>query len=65
MLLDNGAHIVLIHIDLVNKFGLRCHPLPEPETVDVTVKTSNALSRTILTEWVKLSVTSEDGLWTS
>jgi len=42
--------------------GLCCRPLPKPETVDVTVKTSNALSRTTLTKWVKLSVTSEDGL---
>jgi hypothetical protein len=65
MLLDNGAHIVLIHTDLVKKLGL-CHRLlPEPETVNVAVKTSNALSPTTLTEWVKLSVTSEDGLWTS
>ena len=44
MLLDNGAHIVLIHTDLVNNLNLCHHPLPEPETVDITVKTSNALS---------------------
>lgn len=65
MLLDNGAHVVLIHADVVNKLGLCCHPLPKPGTVDVAVKSSNALSSTTLTEFVKLSVTSQDGLWTS
>jgi hypothetical protein len=65
MLLNNGAHIVLIHADLVMKLGLHCHLLPEPETVDVALNSSNALSRTILTEWVKRSVTSLDDQWTS
>jgi hypothetical protein len=65
MLLDNGAHIVLIHTDLVNALGLHCCLLPKPETVDIAVKNSAALSQMTLTEWVKLSVTSEDGLWTS
>jgi hypothetical protein len=65
MLLNNGAHIVLIHADLVMKLGL-CHRLlPEPETVDVALNSSNTLSRTTLTEWVKLSVTSLDDQWTS
>ena len=65
MLLDNGAHVVLIYTELADKLGL-CHQLlPEPKTVDVTVKSSNELSQTTLTEWVKLSVTSLDGQWTS
>ena len=42
MLLDNGAHVVLIHTDLVNKLGLCRRLLPEP--VDVAVKSSTALS---------------------
>jgi hypothetical protein len=65
MLLDNGAHVVLIHTDLVMELGLRRCLLPEPETVDVAVKSSDAFSRTTLTEWVKLSVTSLDDQWTS
>jgi hypothetical protein len=39
--------------------------LPEPETIDVAVKSAKSLSRTTLTEWVKLSVMSQDGQWTS
>ena len=65
MLLDSGAHIVLIHTDLVNEPSLHCCLLPKPETVNVAVNSSNALAQTMLTEWVKLSVTSQDGLWTS
>ena len=65
MLLDNRAHIVLIHTDLVTKLGLCCHLLPEPETIDVAVKSSKSLSQMTLTKWVKLSVTSQDGQWTS
>lgn len=65
MLLDNGAHIVLIHTDLVDKLSLCCQLLPKPETIDITVKSSNTLFQTTLTEWVKLSVTSPDELWTS
>lgn len=65
MLLDNGAHVVLIHTDLVTKLGLRRRLLPEPETIDVAVRSAKSLSRTTLTEWVKLSVASQDGQWTS
>ena len=65
MLLDNGAHVVLIHTDLVTKLGLHRCLLPEPETVNVAVKSSDALSCTTLTEWVKLSATSLDDQWTS
>ena len=43
MLLDNSAHIVLIHTDLVDKLGLHCQLLPEPETVDVAVNSLNEL----------------------
>lgn len=34
-LIDNGAHIVLIHPDLVTKLGLQLLLLPSPEIVDV------------------------------
>ena len=58
------VHVMLIHTDLVMKLGF-CHRLlPEPETVDVAVKSSNALSYTTLTEWVKLFITSLDDQWT-
>jgi len=65
MLLNNGAHVILIHTDIVTKLGL-CHCLlPEPKTVDVAIKSSNTFSHTTLTEWVKLSVISLDDQWTS
>jgi hypothetical protein len=65
MLLDNRAHIVLIHTDLVTRLCLHRRLLPEPETIDVAVKSAKSLSQMTLTKWVKLSVTSQDGQWTS
>ena len=65
MLLDCGAHIVLIDTDLVSRLGLHCHHLSEPELLDVAVKNSESPVKTMLTEWVKLTVIATDGEWTS
>lgn len=63
-LIDNGAHLVLIHPDLVDKLKLKKRRLHTPEPVDVAL--NNGLnSRSELHEYVKLSLTSLDLLWTS
>jgi hypothetical protein len=62
-LIDNGAHLVLIHPDLVNRLGLKKHRLHVPEIVDVAF--SNQKKKTKLYNYVKLSLTSLDLSWTS
>ena len=36
-LIDNGAHVILIHPEVVNKLGLEWHLLSVPEPVDVAI----------------------------
>ena len=63
-LIDNGAHMVLIRPDTVQKLALPTFLLPEPEIIDVAVTSSSSTKKT-LTHFVKFKATSTDGLWTS
>ena len=63
-LIDNGAHLVLIHPDLIAKLNLKIHHLNKPEPVDVTLNNGQN-THSELYKYVKLSVTSLDSTWTS
>ena len=62
-LIDNGAHLVLIHPDLVDHLGLKKYRLHKPELVDVAF--SKEKKETELYYYVKLSLSSLDSAWTS
>ncbi|KIJ99028.1 hypothetical protein K443DRAFT_8699 [Laccaria amethystina LaAM-08-1] len=62
-LIDNGAHLVLIHPELVDCLGLKKYRLKTPELVDVAF--SNEKKKTELYHYVKLSLSSLDSAWTS
>ncbi|KAJ7751037.1 hypothetical protein B0H16DRAFT_837114, partial [Mycena metata] len=64
-LIDNGAFIVMIHEDLVDKLQLRRHKLHEPIQIDLALADSSAPSTSSLTEYVKLRTISLDQSWTS
>ncbi|CAA7258848.1 unnamed protein product [Cyclocybe aegerita] len=64
-LIDNGAHLVLIRPELVDSLGLERLKLPVPETVDVAIKSLKEKRKIELDEFVKITVTSLDGRWTS
>jgi hypothetical protein len=57
-LIDNGSGLVLIHQDVVDRLGLRRHPLHEP--VPVSAAFTNSADPPPLTEWVKLKALSDD-----
>lgn len=60
-LIDNGAHIVLIRPQLVEKLGLAVFPLDEPEEVDVAIDSScKTKEKQILSSYVILRVSSLD-----
>ena len=63
-LIDNGAHLVLIHLDLVAKLNLRKYRLHKPEIIDVTMNDEQK-TPSELYDYVKLSLTSLDAVWTS
>ena len=63
-LIDNGAHVVLIRPKLVEKLGLKKRRLRTPEIVDVALHNGQN-SRSELLDYVKLSLTSLDAIWTS
>jgi len=65
VLLDNGAHLVLIHPELVAELGLKRYRLQVPEIVDVALKNSNAKQKCELFDYIKISFTSLDSVWTS
>ena len=64
-LIDNGAHVVLIRPEVVDELGLKRHLLPVPEPVDVAITDGKKKKKKMLTEYVKLSITSVDNAWTS
>lgn len=64
-LIDNGAHLVLIHPDLASELSLKKYRLCEPELVDVALKNTNMKTRCKLSEFIKLSLTLLDSQWTS
>jgi len=63
-LIDNGAHLVLIHPDLITKLNLRKYHLHKPEIIDVTMNDEQK-TPSELYDYVKLSLTSLDAIWTS
>jgi len=62
-LINNGAHLVLISPELVEQLGLKIDKLCKPEPIDVAF--SKEKKRTELYNYVKLSLTSLDCVWTS
>jgi hypothetical protein len=62
-LIDNGAHLVLIRPDLVDRLGLKKFKLHAPELIDVAFSKEN--KKTKLYYYVKLSLSSLDSTWTS
>ena len=63
-LIDNGAHLVLIHPELVERLGLKQYRLNKPELVDVTFSNGKK-KKTELYFYVKLALSSLDSTWTS
>ena len=63
-LIDNGAHMVLIRPDTVQKLSLPTFLLPKPEVIDVAVSSSSSTKKT-LTHFVKFKAMSLDRIWTS
>jgi hypothetical protein len=56
--------MVLIRPKTVSLLGLPLYTLPTPETIDVAISSSSSVP-TLLTQYVKLKVTSLDGQWMS
>jgi len=64
-LLDNSAHLVLIHPELVAELGLKRYHLWVPEIINIAFKNSDAKQKCELFDYVKFSFTSLDSVWTS
>jgi len=66
MLIDNGAHVVLICPKVIDVLKLKCHLLQTPETVSVAISENNKKKvKMTLHYYIKLEVTSLDNAWTS
>jgi hypothetical protein len=63
-MLDNGAHVVLIHPDTVSELQLKCFKLKKPEKLSVAISDKKKETMTLI-DYVKFSVTSLDNAWTS
>jgi hypothetical protein len=64
-LIDDGAHLVLIHPDLVKRLSLRTFNLPRPERVEVAMDSDSKKQTFSLCSFVKLRCSTVDGSWTS
>jgi len=62
-LLDNSAHLILIHPELVDQLGLKKYHLHQPEPINVAFSTEK--KQTKLYYYVMLSLLSLDTTWTS
>ena len=62
-LINNGAHLVLVSPKSVEHLGLKICKLCKPKIVDITF--SNRKKKTELYNYIKLSLTSLDSIWTS
>lgn len=63
-LVDDRAHLVLIHPELIDQLHLKCHLLPAPIEIRVAVSDSSSpVCR--LTEWVKLKPHDITNAWSS
>lgn len=56
---------MLIRPEVVDELGLKRYLLPVPEPVDVAITDGKKKKKKLLSEYVKLSVTSVDNAWTS
>ena len=65
VLLDNGAHLVLIHPELVAGLGLKRYRFQVPEIINIALKNSDAKQKCKFFNYIKISFTSLDSLWTS
>jgi len=65
VLIDSGAHIVLICPELASELQLERIPLPEPESISLTLNKSTAPETITLHEYVIVSVFSYDQDWFS
>ena len=64
MLINNGAHLVLIHPEVVDALRLECHLLKVPETISVAISKTKKKVKMTLHHYVKFVVTSIDNAWT-
>jgi len=62
-LIDNGAHLVLICPELVDRLGLKKYHLKTLELVNIAIRKEK--KKTELYYYVKLSLSSLDSAWTS
>jgi hypothetical protein len=62
-LVDDGAHLVLIHPDLVHRLSLRTFQLKKPENVEVAIDRKKEVFS--LSRYVKLRCTTTDSSWSS
>ena len=64
-LVDNGAHLVLIHPEVPDELRLQHHPLKKPEIVSVAIEDGKKKKKMTLYHFVKFTVMSTDNIWTS
>ena len=64
-LVDNGAHLVLIHPEVPDELQLQHHPLKKPEIVSVAIEDGKKKKKMTLYHFVKFTVMSTDNIWTS
>ncbi|KAF8913743.1 hypothetical protein CPB84DRAFT_1840544 [Gymnopilus junonius] len=62
---SDGAHMVLIHPEVIKELCLECFALKKPKEVSVTINNGKTKKNMLLTHYVKLSVTSLDNAWMS
>ena len=65
MLIDNGAHLVLIRPEVVDALRLERHLQKVPETVSIAISKTKKTFKMTLHHYVKFVVTSIDNAWTS
>ena len=63
-MLDNGAHVLLIHPDTVSELQLECFKLKKPKKVSIAISNKKKETMTLV-DYVKFSMTFLDNAWTS
>ena len=53
-LIDHGCHLVLIHEDFVKHFAFHRHSLPNPESIELALKSKEEQAVILLKDYVKL-----------
>ena len=62
-LVDNSAHLVLIHPEVANELHLQCHPLKTPKIVSVAIEDGKKKKKKTLYNYVKFTIMSTDNFW--